>query len=123
MPAFFQRHLPLIPSKVADAFMHGDVHFGNLRVETRSADLQICGLFDFADSLKGFHEYEFIAVGVLMIQGQGDLQLEFFREYGYPDADINETLRHRMFLLTMLYEHSSLRRYCERLGVDPMDYK
>jgi len=123
MPAYFELYLPLIPSKTADAFMHGDVHFGNLRVEQSRGELHICGLFDLADSLKGFHEYEFIAVGVLMIQGQGELQREFFREYGYPEDEIDETLRHRMFLLTVLYEHSSLRRYCERLGVEPMAYK
>jgi len=76
----------------------------------------IGGLFDFADSLKGFYEYEFVAVGVLMIQGQGELQREFFRAYGYRDDEINEELRRRMMLLTILYEHSSLTRYAARLG-------
>ena len=76
----------------------------------------ISGLFDFADSLKGFYEYEFVAIGVLMIQGQGDLQREFFRAYGYADLDIDVELRRRLMLLTILYEHSSLRRYAERLG-------
>jgi hypothetical protein len=57
-----------------------------------------------------------------MIQGQGDLQREFFRAYGYKDTDIDITLRHRMMMLTMLYEYSSLRRYAERLGVNPMGY-
>jgi hypothetical protein len=27
-----------------------------------------------------------------------------------------------MMMLTMLYEYSSLRRYAERLGVNPMGY-
>jgi hypothetical protein len=76
----------------------------------------ISGLFDFADSLTGLHEYEFVAIGVLMIQGQGVLQREFFRAYGYLDSEINIELRRRMMLLTILYEHSSLRRYAERLG-------
>jgi hypothetical protein len=51
-----------------------------------------------------------------MIQGQGDLQREFFRAYGYAESDINVDLRDRMMLLTILYEHSSLRRYAQRLG-------
>ena len=122
MPAYFEKYLPLIPDKVADSFQHGDVHFGNLRFETENSALRICGLFDFADSIVGFHEYEFVAVGVLMIQGQGELQREFFRAYGYKDADIDITLRHRMMMLTMLYEYSSLRRYAERVGVNPMGY-
>jgi hygromycin-B 7''-O-kinase len=122
MPSYFEKYLPLIPVKIAPAFQHGDVHFGNLRFEKTNGPHRICGLFDFADSIKGFHEYEFVAVGVLMIQGQGDLQREFFRAYGYKDADIDITLRHRMMMLTMLYEYSSLRRYAERLGVNPMGY-
>ena len=64
----------------------------------------------------GFYEYEFVAIGVLMIQGQGDLQREFLRAYGYKDPEITEELRRRLMLLTILYEHSSLRRYAERLG-------
>lgn len=122
MPAYFEKYLDLIPDRTADSFQHGDVHFGNLRFVQKDGHQSICGLFDFADSIKGFHEYEFVAVGVLMIQGQGELQREFFRAYGYKDTEIDETLRHRMMMLTMLYEYSSLRRYAERLGVDPMKY-
>jgi aminoglycoside phosphotransferase len=115
LPGYLQAYLPLLPKNPAQVFMHGDVHFGNL-LFTDEKPLQIAGLFDFADSLKGFYEYEFVAIGVLMIQGQGDLQREFFRAYGYSDREINIDLRHRMMLLTILYEHSSLRRYAERLG-------
>jgi hygromycin-B 7''-O-kinase len=122
MPRYLERYLPLIPATAARAFMHGDVHFGNLHVSLDPEGPTINGLFDLADSLKGFHEYEFVAIGVLMIQGQGDLQREFFRAYGYEDREIDENLRNRLFTLTMLYEHSSLRRYAERLGVDPLDY-
>lgn len=78
--------------------------------------MQISGIFDFAESLKGFHEYEFVAIGVLMIQGQGDLQREFFRAYGYRDDEVNVEMRRRLMMLTILYEYSSLRRYAERLG-------
>lgn len=123
MPAYFEKHRSLLPPTVPDAFMHGDVHFGNFRVGDEKGELRIRGLFDFADSLKGYHEYEFIAIGVLMLQGQGELQREFFRAYGYRDDEINDELRTRMFLLTMLYEYSSLARYCARLGIDPMDYR
>jgi len=122
IPVYFEKYLPLIPGKVADSFQHGDVHFGNLRFENKGDSRQISGLFDFADSIKGFHEYEFVAVGVLMIQGQGELQREFFRAYGYKDIEIDIALRHRMMMLTMLYEYSSLRRYAERLGVYPLGY-
>jgi len=115
LPAYLETYFPLLPRDRREVFMHGDVHFGNLLVTDEQPPL-IAGLFDFADSLKGFFEYEFVAVGVLMIQGQGELQREFFRAYGYRDEEINVELRRRLMLLTILYEHSSLRRYAERLG-------
>lgn len=122
LPRFIDENLALLPVVSRPSFMHGDVHFGNIRVSRKNGRLRINGLFDFADSLKGFHEYEFIAVGVLMIQGQGDLQREFFRMYGYKDSEIDETLRRRMMLLTIFYEWSSLRRYAERLRPEAVTY-
>jgi hygromycin-B 7''-O-kinase len=116
LPRYLETNLPLLPGRPSSVFMHGDVHFGNLQVTEDRVRPIISGLYDFADSLKGFHEYEFVAIGVLMIQGQGDLQREFFRAYGYLDSEIDLELRQRMMLLTILYEHSSLRRYAERLG-------
>ena len=78
LPVFIEENLCLVPTDKSAVFMHGDVHFGNLRVSKSDGEWQISGLFDFADSRCGFHEYEFLAVGVLMIQGQGKIQREFF---------------------------------------------
>jgi hygromycin-B 7''-O-kinase len=122
IPEYLKENLHLLPAKTAPVFMHGDVHFGNLRLMKSNGAWRISGLFDFADSLKGFHEYEFLAVGVLMIQGQGNLQREFFRAFGYADAEINEELRKRLMLLAMFYECSDLRRYAMRLRPEAVDY-
>ena len=122
LPDYIERNLPLVATAAPHVFLHGDVHFGNLRIVEKNGRPQIAGLFDFADSLRGSHEYDFIAPGVLMFQGQGDLQREFFRRYGYPDADINEQLRRRMMMLTILYEWSSLRRYAERLSPEAVSF-
>jgi aminoglycoside phosphotransferase (APT) family kinase protein len=116
LPRYLETYIPLLSDSPDSVFMHGDVHFGNLRFSDDRDRPMITGLFDFADSLKGFHEYEFVAIGVLMVQGQGDLQRELFRAYGYAESDINIDQRRRLMLLTILYEHSSLRRYAERLG-------
>jgi aminoglycoside phosphotransferase len=122
IPQYLSDNLILLPVNVTEVFMHGDVHFGNLRLLKKHGKWQISGLFDFADSLKGFHEYEFLAVGLLMIQGQGNLQREFFRASGYPDAEINEELRKRLMLLTMFYECSDLRRYAIRLRPEAVGF-
>jgi hygromycin-B 7''-O-kinase len=122
IPRFLDENLRLLPADFQPSFLHGDVHFGNLRFKQKDGKWRISGLFDFADSLKGFHEYDFIAVGVLMIQGQGALQREFFRAFGYADTEIDETMRRRMMLLTMFYEWSDLRRYAIRLRSEAVDY-
>jgi aminoglycoside phosphotransferase len=122
IPKYLEENLQLLPADFKESFLHGDVHFGNLRVQKTGGEWEISGLFDFADSLKGFHEYDFLAVGVLMIQGQGDLQREFFRCFDYADAEIDETLRKRLMILTMFYEYSDLRRYAIRLRPEAVDY-
>ena len=122
IPQYLEENLKLLDEKREEVFLHGDIHFGNLRCRNEYGRRQISGLFDFADSLKGSPEYDFLAVGVLMIQGQGDLQREFFRFYGYKDFEINENLRKRLMLLTMFYEWSDLRRYAIRLREEALEY-
>jgi len=122
LPRYIEDNLHLLPELERPAFLHGDVHFANMKVMHVDGEWQIAGLFDFADSLAGFYEYDFLAPGVLMIQGQGELQREFFRAYGYSDADINEELRRRLMLLTVLYECSNLRKYALRLRHEAVDY-
>ncbi len=122
LPAFIKENLKLVPTNSPTVFMHGDVHFGNLRLQKSGGEWQISGLFDFADSRCGFHEYDFLAVGVLMIQGQGKLQREFFKAYGYAENELDESFRKRLMMLTMLYETSDLRRYALRLKPEAVDY-
>lgn len=122
LPAFIEENLKLIPKNEPTVFMHADVHFGNLSVLNKNGKLEIGGLFDFADSRRGFHEYDFLAVGVLMIQGQGNLQREFFTSYGYKESELDETMRKRLMMLTMLYETADLRRYAMRLKPEAVDF-
>lgn len=122
IPVYLEENLKLLPTEIEPVFLHGDVHFGNLRVLRQNGKWRISGIFDFADSLKGFHEYDFLAVCLLMIQGRGELQREFFRAYGYADSEINEELRKRQMLLTMFYECSDLRRYAVRLRPEAVEY-
>jgi hygromycin-B 7''-O-kinase len=121
LPEFIEQNLKLVPTRPT-VFLHGDVHFGNLRAMKINNGWQISGLFDFADSRRAFYEYDFLAVGVLMIQGQSAVQREFFRAYGYPEQNLNETMRRRLMMLTMLYETADLRRYALRLKPEAVDF-
>jgi hygromycin-B 7''-O-kinase len=121
IPRFLERNLgnvPLAPT----VFMHGDVHFGNLRFDIQGGAPTISGLFDFADSRRGYFEYDFLAVGVLMIQGMREAQRRFLLEYGYARSDLDDQMRERLMMLTMLYETADLRRYALRLRPEAVEY-
>lgn len=122
LPDFIETNLKLLPANCPVVFLHGDVHFGNLRLQKSGNNWRISGLFDFADSLCGFHEFDFLAVTVLMIQGQASLQREFFKAYGYADDELDEALRKRLMLMTILYECSDLSRYASRLKPEAVNY-
>ena len=120
LPQYIEESLPLIP-RGPSVFMHADVHFGNLRFGHTTDRPYARALFDFADSRVGWHEYDLLAIGVLILQGEGELQREFFRAYGYADNEMDEEMRRRLMTLTMLYETADLRRYALRLGPDAVD--
>lgn len=120
LPAYIDESLSLVPLEPT-VFLHGDVHFGNLRFRTGDIGPRPHGLFDFADSRVGWHEYDVLAIGVLILQGERELQREFFRAYGYADDEMDEEMRRRLMMLTMLYETSDLRRYAMRLRPDAVD--
>ncbi len=116
LPAFISSRLKLLPPAERRVLLHGDVHPGNVLLNNSGGRWQVAGLFDFSDSLCGFREYEFVTPGVLMFQGEGELQRAFLRAYGYRDAELDLDLRARLMLLTVLYECSDLRKYAQRLS-------
>jgi hygromycin-B 7''-O-kinase len=115
LPAYIATRLALLPAEYTPVLLHGDVHLGNLLLTPGNGGWQITGVFDFGDAWCGFHEYEFVAPGVLMVQGNRALQRALLRAYGYTEAQLDLTLRARLMLLTVLYECSNLRKYALRL--------
>jgi hygromycin-B 7''-O-kinase len=115
LPAYIAQRLALLPAEYTPVLLHGDVHLGNLLLTPGNGGWKLTGVFDFGDSRCGFHEYEFVAPGVLMVQGNRALQRAFLRAYGYTEAQLDMTLLARLMLLTVLYECSNLRKYALRL--------
>lgn len=120
LPAFLASRLPLLPQTFAPVLLHGDIHPGNLLLarDRATGRWRAVGLFDFGDSFNGPAEYEFVAPGVLLVQGDRPLQRAMLQAYGYADAQLDETLRARLMLLTVLYECSDLSKYALRLAPD-----
>ncbi|MDQ3821102.1 MAG: aminoglycoside phosphotransferase family protein, partial [Acidobacteriota bacterium] len=121
LPDFIDARMKLLPDKFRPVLLHGDVHPGNVLLARKNGLWQIAGLFDFGDSFCGFHEYEFVAPGVLMVQGRTDEQRAMLTAYGYNEAQLDSDLRARLMLLTVLYECSDLRKYALRLRPDAVN--
>jgi hygromycin-B 7''-O-kinase len=115
LPSYIEARLELLPALFKPVLLHGDVHPGNVLLCERGGRWQAAALFDFGDSFCGYHEYEFVAPGVLMVQGRRELQRALMLAYGYGEAELDLTLRARLMLLTILYECSDLRKYALRL--------
>jgi hygromycin-B 7''-O-kinase len=122
LPAYVATRLQSLPAEHSPALLHGDVHLGNLLLAQENGRWQISGIFDFGDSLCGFHEYEFVAPGVLLAQGNRQLQREFLLAYGYKESELDLNLRARLMLLTILYECSDLRKYAMRLRPEAVNF-
>lgn len=116
LPAYLAARMDLLPREFRSVMLHGDVHPGNLLLVEKGGQWHVSGLFDFGDSFCGFSEYEFVAPGVLMVQGRRELQREMLLAYGYTEAQLDLNLRARLMLLTILYECSDLRKYALRLA-------
>lgn len=122
LPQFLENINQLLPTDFETTFLHGDVHSGNLLARKINGRWKLTGLFDFGDSFCGFHEYEFVAPGVLMFQGDGQAQKTFLTAYGYRESELDENLRSRLMLLTILYECSDLKKYALRLAPEAVDF-
>lgn len=116
LPAYIAARLPLLETNYQPVFLHGDIHAGNVLLVERGGRWRVNGLIDFGDSLCGAKEYEFVAPGVLMVQGDAELQRALLLAYGYAEAQLDHELRARLMLLTILYECSDLRKYALRLS-------
>jgi hygromycin-B 7''-O-kinase len=116
LPAYLDARLEMLPAVFQPVLLHGDVHPRNVLLVEREGRWRVSGLFDFGDSFCGFHEYEFVAPGVLMVQGRRGLQRAMLLAYGYDETQLDIGLRARLMLLTILYECSDLRKYALRLA-------
>ena len=120
LPAYIAARFELL-TQYEPVMLHGDLHFGNMLLSQQSGGWQLSGLFDFGDAMCGFHEYDFVAPGVLMVEGNRELQRVLLSAYGYRETQLDSDLRARLMLLTVLYECSDLRKYALRVNPDAVN--
>jgi Ser/Thr protein kinase RdoA (MazF antagonist) len=113
---FLSMNLSLLPIHYKRVLLHGDLNPGNFLVETEEGQWKIAGLVDFADSLCGFHEYDFITPAIQMAFGNRRLQRALLLSYGYNERELDLHLRCRLMLLTILHESTLLQEAIQRIG-------
>ena len=115
LPRYLASGLSLLPTDHRHVLLHGDLHPGNLLFDRKGKHWRIVGLIDFADSLSGFCEYDFIKPVMHMAFGNCSLQRTLLLAYGYKEGELDLALRRRLMLLTILHEGSNMRMAALRL--------
>lgn len=115
LPKYLDSGLRLLPADHRQVLLHGDLHPGNLLLDRKGPHWRIVGLIDFADSLGGFYEYDFVKPMMHMAFGNRSLQRTLLLAYGYKKAELDFELRRRLMLLTILHEGSNIRKAALRL--------
>ena len=100
LQSYLSMSLSVLPKDYKRVFLHGDLNPGNFLVEIEEGQWKIAGLVDFADSLIGFHEYDFITPAIQMAFGNRRLQRALLLSYGYNEKELDLHLRCRLMLLT-----------------------
>lgn len=116
LPRYLESNLRVLPHDHKHVLLHGDLNPGNFLVDVESKRWKIAGLIDFADSLSGLHEYDFVTPVMQMALGNRKLQRALLLAYGYKKEELNPLLRRRLMLLTILHEGSIWEEAVQRLG-------
>ncbi|WP_283136124.1 aminoglycoside phosphotransferase family protein [Rhizohabitans arisaemae] len=99
--------------------LHTEVMREHLRVTRGPGGWRLSGLFDFEPAMLGAREYEFVAVGLFVSCGEGNLLRRLMIAYGYDPTDLDEALQRRLLAYTLLHRYSSLDWYLTRLPAPP----
>jgi fructosamine-3-kinase len=121
LPKYLESNLSALPRDNKQVLLHGDLNPGNFLVEIENGRRKISGLIDFADSLSGFHEYDFVTPVMQMASGNRKLQRALLLAYGYKKEELTPLLRRRLMLLTILHEGSIWEEAVQRLGPNAND--
>lgn len=89
------------------------LHTEFMRDHVMIDDGRITGLFDFEPAMRGAAEYDFVAVGLFITSGDGDLMRRFLDGYGQP-VDPRRCLAY-----ALLHVYSNFSWYFEELPAPP----
>lgn len=86
-----------------------------LAVESAGGTWQLSGLIDFGPAMRGEREYEFVAVGVFVAEGEGRFLNGTLTAYGYHRDQLGLDLRRRLLAWGILHRYGNLTWWMRRL--------
>ncbi|HTT50503.1 MAG TPA: aminoglycoside 3'-phosphotransferase/choline kinase family protein [Streptosporangiaceae bacterium] len=121
LPALWADQIPAFLDAVTlpsspPVLLHTEVMRQHLLASERpGGDWQLSGLIDFEPAMRGDREYEFVAVGVFVAEGDARFLARTLASYGYPPDQLGRGLRRRLLALSILHRYSNLSWWMERL--------
>jgi hygromycin-B 7''-O-kinase len=76
---------------------------------------QLSGLIDFEPAMRGAREYEFVALGCFVSEGDARFLRRTLIAYGYAGNQLDEALHRRLMAWTILHRYSNLAAYLRGL--------
>lgn len=86
-----------------------------LATEGPDGTWELSGLIDFEPAMRGEGEYEFVAVGVFVAEGDARFLARTLTAYGYHPDQLGPSLRRRLLAWGILHRYSNLSWWMRRL--------
>ena len=86
----------------------------NLLFNKENNKWKLTGVIDFADSFLGDNEYDLLGPILFMFNGHKELTYSFLISYGFLEAELNDSLRKKLMIYTILHRFSNINYYISR---------
>ncbi len=104
------------PERERPAFLHGDLHEGNVFVEGAPGALEPRGLIDFNDAYEGDPHYDLVAIHMRTFGADKRLLRRFLEAYGW--GSLGRGWPRRMMALTLAHDYDMARPLAGRIPED-----
>jgi hygromycin-B 7''-O-kinase len=104
------------PDRERPAFLHGDLHDGNVFVERDDGGLRPTGIVDFNDAYEGDRHYDLVAIHVKTFGFDKTLLREVLDGYGWPA--LGKDWPRRMMALTLVHDYDMVAPFASRIPAD-----
>lgn len=111
---FLEKHRDFLTKKTSLHLIHADLHREHLFFQQKNGSYTLTGLIDFADTLYGRPEYEFVDVVFDLFRRDKETLTHFFQRYGYADSDLNGLFSEQILAWALLHQFFRFGLYFQK---------